>query len=392
MRLLSLLAACAMAFPAFGEDAPPAEAPPSAPAADAPAASGDPVVAIAKGEVRSAASPAAARGGALLKLGEMRHPEALAVLSAALSDPDLSIRIAAVKGLRLLGDPAAVKSIAPLVGEAKVEQLPVKAAYDRVDLLDADLKVERGTPLEDATAVDRNLDLRREAALTLGRLGSADGVEALIGCLSGAPPELAAAAVESLEILANCRLEAGEGTSAEAWAAWWSAHRGSDRDAWALEGFQAHFKKAGRDLADLASPASIQVLAVGLLAEEPWIRSNAQERILAACDRAQDEAAMAPLLDALLKAAREETAFAKPRDPAKEAAKSARTASARRSLARTFLRLALRYARLKGLSPKERPFEDLVTQISPSAGKAAAGASFDPLDPLCDWWSRTRSR
>ena len=149
---------------------------------------------------------------------------AVAGLSAALSDDDPLVRLAAAEGLGGLEDPRAVEALSKaLRGDESVEVRRM-AAWALGEIEDA-----AGVPaLSDALRSDRDDEVRRMSAWALGEIESATAVDALGAALKDSSPEVRKTAVWALgeiesangvpHLLPFLKDESSEMRSQAAWA------------------------------------------------------------------------------------------------------------------------------------------------------------------------------
>jgi HEAT repeat protein len=143
-------------------------------------------------------SDASVRAGAILGLGALGQDQDLLLIDAALSDPDLQVRIAAINALDILarlGNPQAMELIiaAMIEAEDQVQRLAVEAL--------AEFGPEGYSVLRDA-AQDEDLIVRRAAIYGLAAVGEPWAIE-MIEQLQSEDEEwlVRNAAVQALESL-----------------------------------------------------------------------------------------------------------------------------------------------------------------------------------------------
>lgn len=324
----------------------------------------------------------AVRAGALVRLGRSVHPEALAILTAALEDADPGVRLAAARGLRDLGDPAAAPALMAVVAAPRWKARTLAVSFPGIDPEDPELALRDETKQVE-WPLDENLAVRQEAARALGELGVAAGAGALIEGMAAGPAELAATAETALETLANrsFRAVADDKARLATWREWWEANRAKDRSVWVLAGFQEQAKGSARDLSDLESDGAARALAAALAAPEPWLRANAGDRLMRLV-ASRDEAKLAALLDVFA-----EVAAGRDLPPEKDEI----GAFARRQFARAFARAAWRLSDLRALPPESRPPVPLVPGLSPQAPHAGLERPVETTAALVGWWRSARS-
>ena len=119
---------------------------------------------------------------------------AVAGLSAALTDGDPLVRLAAAEGLGGLEDPRAVEALSKALRTDESVEVRRMAAWALGEIEDA-----AGVPaLSDALRSDRDEEVRRMAAWALGEIESASAVEALGAALKDGSPEVRKTAVWAL--------------------------------------------------------------------------------------------------------------------------------------------------------------------------------------------------
>jgi HEAT repeat protein/beta-lactamase regulating signal transducer with metallopeptidase domain len=115
-------------------------------------------------------------------------------LSAALTDRDPQVRLAAAEGLGGLDDPRAVEALSRALRSDENVEVRRMAAWALGEIEDA-----AGVPaLSDALRSDRDEEVRRMAAWALGEIESATAVEALGAALKDSSPEVRKTAVWAL--------------------------------------------------------------------------------------------------------------------------------------------------------------------------------------------------
>ncbi len=119
---------------------------------------------------------------------------AVAGLSAALSDADPLVRLAAAEGLGGIEDPRAVEALSRALRSDESVEVRRMAAWALGEIEDA-----AGVPaLSDALRSDKDEEVRRMAAWALGEIESATAVEALGAALKDSSPEVRKTAVWAL--------------------------------------------------------------------------------------------------------------------------------------------------------------------------------------------------
>ena len=127
-----------------------------------------------------------------------RDPEtdarAVAGLSAALTDGDPLVRLAAAEGLGGIEDPRAVEALSKALRSDESVEVRRMAAWALGEIEDA-----AGVPaLSDALRSDKDEEVRRMAAWALGEIESSTAVEALGAALKDSSPEVRKTAVWAL--------------------------------------------------------------------------------------------------------------------------------------------------------------------------------------------------
>src|SRR5687768_8520836 len=122
------------------------------------------------------------------------NERAVVALSAALTDGDPLVRLAAAEGLGGMEDPRAVEALSRALRSDESVEVRRMAAWALGEIEDA-----AGVPaLSDALRSDRDEEVRRMAAWALGEIESATAVEALGAALKDASPEVRKTAVWAL--------------------------------------------------------------------------------------------------------------------------------------------------------------------------------------------------
>jgi HEAT repeat protein/beta-lactamase regulating signal transducer with metallopeptidase domain len=197
---------------------------------------------------------------------------AVAGLSAALTDGDPLVRLAAAEGLGGLEDPRAVEALSKALRTDESVEVRRMAAWALGEIEDA-----AGVPaLSDALRSDRDEEVRRMAAWALGEIESATAVEALGAALKDSSPEVRKTAVWALgeiespngvpHLLPFLKDENAEIRSQAAWA-----------------------------LGEIESPRAVAALSAAIDDREPKVR----ETVVWALGEIEDASAVAALAKAL---------------------------------------------------------------------------------------------
>jgi len=197
---------------------------------------------------------------------------AVAGLSAALTDGDPLVRLAAAEGLGGLEDPRAVEALSKALRTDESVEVRRMAAWALGEIEDA-----AGVPaLSDALRADRDEEVRRMSAWALGEIESAAAVEALGAALKDSSPEVRKTAVWALgeiespngvpHLLPFLKDENAEIRSQAAWA-----------------------------LGEIESPKAVAALSAAIDDREPKVR----ETVVWALGEIEDANAVAALAKAL---------------------------------------------------------------------------------------------
>ncbi|HJR66757.1 MAG TPA: M56 family metallopeptidase [Gemmatimonadaceae bacterium] len=200
------------------------------------------------------------------------NERAVAGLSAALTDGDALVRLAAAEGLGGLEDPRAVEALSRALRTDESVEVRRMAAWALGEIEDA-----AGVPaLSDALRSDRDDEVRRMAAWALGEIESGTAVEALGAALKDSSPEVRKTAVWALgeiespngvpHLLPFLKDENAEIRSQAAWA-----------------------------LGEIESPRAVEALSAAIGDREPKVR----EMVVWALGEIEDANAVAALSRAL---------------------------------------------------------------------------------------------
>ncbi len=200
------------------------------------------------------------------------NERAVAGLSAALTDGDPLVRLAAAEGLGGMEDPRAVEALSRALRSDESVEVRRMSAWALGEIEDA-----AGVPaLSDALRSDRDDEVRRMAAWALGEIESANAVDALGAALKDSSPEVRKTAVWALgeiespkgvpHLLPFLKDENAEIRSQAAWA-----------------------------LGEIESPHAVEALSAAIGDREPKVR----EMVVWALGEIEDASAVAALSRAL---------------------------------------------------------------------------------------------
>ncbi|MBJ94885.1 MAG: hypothetical protein CMP23_10495 [Rickettsiales bacterium] len=158
-------------------------------------------------------------------------------LEAGLESPRVITRLGAIAGLRTTAD----KQSAPALERALFDQaMTVRAAaadaLGELGLRRSAKPLSRALDLPANFHQGRSLFVRRHMVQALGSIGSISGMDALIGALSDADPEVSMAALLALRQTTGMNFRSSSVLSGspvsdqdiEAWTAWWSKRRAGE--------------------------------------------------------------------------------------------------------------------------------------------------------------------
>jgi len=129
---------------------------------------------------RLSSSDIEARRDALMRLGNMKRPDASRVAAAELNDPEVQVRVAAVHAVVFLPPAEAAGLILPLLQD-RAEFLRREAAY----ALGETHSRSAVARLSELLSGDKEAAVRSAAAVALGQIGDETAVNALSQALSG---------------------------------------------------------------------------------------------------------------------------------------------------------------------------------------------------------------
>ncbi len=177
---------------------------------------------------RDASADPRERWVAVRVLGRVASPPAVGVLRDLLADPVPAIRAAAAAAAADAGRAELAEPVAVLLEDRAT--LVRTAAADALGALRQPIAVPRlERALGDPTNTYRGQSLwvRRHLVEALGAIGDPSALPALIGCLDDGDPEVASAALRSLERVTGLTWAEGRSPSEEreAWKRWWASRR-----------------------------------------------------------------------------------------------------------------------------------------------------------------------